>query len=201
MGMLDKSRETTEGADVDTPETDPAEESMQVGGPGEAAPEQDADGGRDATPEEQQSYLDALSVLYAVLYVNEETTYAVLNHLLPEDKVGSMSKAASILVQQVGTKTAMSPEVATQLAQDAIDRLVEMFERVKKVEVTDEEAEQALTATQEAVSGITHAGSPEGPEAALTGEAEAESSEPPMTEEEPTAEAAPETAPEEPING
>ena len=201
MGMLDKSRETTEGADVDTPETDPAEESMQVGGPGEAAPEQDADGGRDATPEEQQSYLDALSVLYAVLYVNEETTYAVLNHLLPEDKVGSMSKAASILVQQVGTKTAMSPEVATQLAQDAIDRLVEMFERVKKVEVTDEEAEQALTATQEAVSGMTHAGSPEGPEAALTGEAEAESSEPPMTEEEPTAEAAPETAPEEPING
>lgn len=49
-----------------------------------------------ATPEEQQEFDRVMQAVATVLYSNEETSNAIVDQILPDDKVGSTAKASML---------------------------------------------------------------------------------------------------------
>lgn len=107
--------------------------------------------GEEATPEEQKAYEDAMSALHKVMYTNQGTSEAIADMLQPEDKIGSTVKAGVMVIQQLDQKIDMDENIIAEMTAETADRLMEMGERAKGMQFTDQEAQAVAGATWEGV--------------------------------------------------
>lgn len=105
----------------------------------------------EASPEEQEAYERATEALYQVLYSNEGTSRAIVDMLQPEEKIGSVVKAALMTVTELDKKIDMDENVIPQIAMDTADMLIELGERAKGMEFSEQEAQAVAGATWEGV--------------------------------------------------
>lgn len=107
-----------------------------------------------ATPEEQQEFDRVMQAVATVLYSNEETSNAIVDQILPDDKVGSTAKASMLFIKQLDEKVGMDEIVVAEVTQESVTRIMELAEARHSFEYTPQEAEQILGATWEGVSSM-----------------------------------------------
>lgn len=181
MGMMNDAAAQTsapEEAEPAPPETaapateapESAPESTGTGAPGEdvtqeAQPEPGAEGqdvqtpptgeGEEpATPEEQAAYERAFRALNKIMYTDQKSSQSVFDMLQPEDKIGSVSRAAMMLVKSLDDKLDMPETIIAQITQDAVEQLCDLAERAKQMPLSEQEQQQAMGATWEGVMEI-----------------------------------------------
>jgi hypothetical protein len=159
MGMLKQAADVAQGAEVDTPETDPAEETAAPGAAPEASPEPAADdtaqsAAKGSDSKAANAYKIAFEYLQRILYMSGKGAEAIVRHLQPNNKVGSAAYTVMFLVGQVITKVPLVSADVFKLAGETTNRVLEMFTRVLKVQFTPEEQKQVL---QVATQGLTQA--------------------------------------------
>jgi hypothetical protein len=126
----------------------PMPEALEAEAPEAEAPEAEGD---QAAPEEQAEYERAMAGLYDALYVNDKSSQAVVDMIQPEDKNGSVVKAVVLLVQQLDKKLQLDEVVIPQIAQDATELVVEIAEKAKKVQFSEDELQSITGAVMEGV--------------------------------------------------
>lgn len=85
------------------------------------------------------------------MYTDQKSSQAVFDMLQPEDKVGSVSRAAIMLVKMLDDKLDMPETIISEITKDAVEQLVDLAERGKQMALSDQEQEQAMGATWEGV--------------------------------------------------
>lgn len=108
----------------------------------------------EATPEEQQSYDESLEAVHRVLYEDEERSAAIVQMLDPADKIGSVTKTALSLIQQIDEKVDMDEGVVAEISVDLTDRLIELGENTHGMVFSEKETQAVAGATWEGVMEI-----------------------------------------------
>jgi len=103
----------------------------------------------EATEDEQREYERAMNALGKVLYENEKTSDAIVKQLDPGEKVGGVAKASMLVLTQIDEKLDIDEVVIPQLAQDIVDRVIDLYENVNGDEFSEQEATAAMGATWE----------------------------------------------------
>ena len=144
--------------DVTTPEgqADPNNFAAPSGAAGAVGQLRSGDKGnimeeKEATPEEQAEYDQALEAMHRILYEDEERTNAVLQMLDPQDKIGSTTKTAIQLLQKMDEKLDMDEAVVAEVTVELADRLIELGERAHGMEFSEKETQAVAGATWEGV--------------------------------------------------
>lgn len=101
--------------------------------------------------EEQQEYERVAKPMYATLYDNERTSEAIVSMLSAEEKVGSVARAALMVIKQLDERLDMAEVVVATITMDAVDELLQIAEAALDTEYSEAEAQQALAATWEGV--------------------------------------------------
>lgn len=107
-----------------------------------------------ATPEEQQSYEEAMEMIMQMLYVDDKTSATIMDMIQPNAKVDSIVKASVLIIQQVDQKLDLDQAVIPELVMDVPDRLIELAETGKGMTFNDGELKAILGATQEMVMQV-----------------------------------------------
>lgn len=155
MGMLQQAKEASQGAETDTPETDPAEETATPAATPEPAADDTAQSpAKGSDSKAANAYKIAFEYLQRILYMSGKGAEAIVRHLQPNNKVGSAAYTVMFLVGQIITKVPLVSADVFKLAGETTNRVIEMFTRVLKVQFTPEEQKQVL---QVATQGLTQA--------------------------------------------
>ncbi len=155
MAVLKEAQAQAEEPVAEEPEVEaPAAEEPET-------PEKGEDGSDwpDHLPEEQQAAFEsAVTMLYDVLYKNPETGKAVLDQIIVDDeptvKVEGVARACVLLVQQIDEKLDVKNEVMPFLITTVVDAVIELAEKVKKVQFDDNDSMAALSATADGVRAL-----------------------------------------------
>lgn len=113
-----------------------------------------ADGEEPATQEEQDSYDEAMEMLYKMLYVDDKTSATIVDMIQPNGKVDSIVKASVLIIQQLDTKLDLDASVIPELVMDVPDRLIEIAEKSKRMTFSEGELKAILGSTQEMVMQV-----------------------------------------------
>lgn len=152
MGMMQQA--VAPAPEQESGAEDQTELSEEPGKAPEQPEEASDEGGEEATPEEQAEYERAMAGLYDALYKNQKSSQAVLDMVQPSDKIGSTAKAVVLLVQQLDKKLQLDEVVIPQIAQDAAERVVELAEKGKDMEFSEEELQNLIGAVMEGVMQV-----------------------------------------------
>lgn len=154
MGMMQQAAQPPEAAARPATPAAPPEAEEPVESP--QAPEEEADDtdGEEASPEEQAEYERAMAGLYEAMYQNPKSSRAILDMIQAEDKIGSVAKAVVLLVEQLDKKIQLDEAVVPQITQDAAERVVEMAERGKKIQFSEQELQAIAGASLEGVMQV-----------------------------------------------
>lgn len=104
-----------------------------------------------ATPEEQAEYERAVGALGKVMYEDDNTAGAVVDQLREEDPVGSMVKAAILLVRQIDDRLDLDENVIAQFTMEVADRVIDLYENKFGTELEEADVEKVAAATWEGV--------------------------------------------------
>jgi len=156
--MQEEANETPEDEAAEPPEHQEQEEKMGVEQP--AAPEENAtpeegageEGG--LSPEQLQEYQRASQALHNALYKNERAGRAVIAQLSPEDKVGSVARAAVLVLQQLDKQLNFSDAIIPLMIVTVVDRLLELADRVKKIKFSEQEMGAVVNAVTQGVKAL-----------------------------------------------
>ena len=107
-----------------------------------------------ATPEEQQSYEEAMAMLYKMLYVDDKTSATIVEMIQPNAKVDSIVKASTLIIQQLDERLDLESAVIPELVMEVPDRLIELGERAKQIQFNDGELKAILGSTMEMVMQV-----------------------------------------------
>lgn len=108
----------------------------------------------EATPEEQAEYDRALDSLHQILYEDPERSQAIADTLQPEDKVGSVTRTAVMLIKQLDEGIDLDENVIAEITVDTADRLMEIGESAKGMTFSEKEAQAVAGATWEGVMAL-----------------------------------------------
>jgi len=92
--------------------------------------------------------------VHRVLYEDEDRSAAVVQMLDPQDKIGSVTKTALTLIQQIDEKIDMDEAIVAEITTDLTDRLIELGERVHGMEFSEKETQAVAGATWEGVMEV-----------------------------------------------
>jgi len=150
-GMIEKAK-----AKKEAQQKKPAAPEVPEKAPAPAVPEP---GGQvtseePASDEEQQSYEEAIKMLYKMMYVDDKTSATVVDMLQPGAKVDSIVKASVLIIQQIDEKLDLEAAVIPQLVMEVPDMLIELAERAKQMTFSDGELKAILGSTQEMVMQV-----------------------------------------------
>ena len=107
-----------------------------------------------ASPEEQQSYEEAMDMVMRMLYVDDKTSATIMDMIQPKAKVDSIVKAAVLIIQQVDQKLDLDQAVIPELVMEVPDRLIELAEEGKGMTFNEGELKAILGSTQEMVMQV-----------------------------------------------
>lgn len=107
-----------------------------------------------ATPEEQAEYERAMKALASVLYRNDRTANAIVDQILPDDKISTTTKASILLIQQLDEKINMDEAVVAQMSQEVTARLMELAENRHGMQYGDREAQVIMGSVWEGVQEL-----------------------------------------------
>lgn len=122
-----------------------AQEQQRPGSAAAMGPDQDA------SPEEQAEYERAMGALSKIIYEDDNANEAITKMLSPQEKVGSVAKASLITIQQLDMKFDIDEVVIPELTQEAVGRIIDLYQNVHGEEFSDQEAQGALGATWEGI--------------------------------------------------
>lgn len=165
MAMLKKAQAASEGIPPQEEETNEAPaspvapvptEGEDTGMETEGAPAEgvEGEGTETASPEEQQEYERVLGATMTAMYKDPEISKAIVDQLQPEDKIGSVVKASVLLIKQIDEKVNMDEVVIPQITQDVVDQMIQLAERTKGMQFSEQEMQGALGATFEGVMQV-----------------------------------------------
>ena len=106
-----------------------------------------------ATPEEQQEYERAEEILASSLYEGEAAD-GVSQMLTPEEKVGSVAKASMFILTALDNQHDFDETVIAQLTQDAVGRVIEIYEAQNGDEFSESEEQAALGSAWEGLMEV-----------------------------------------------
>jgi hypothetical protein len=104
-----------------------------------------------ATPGEQAEYERAMKALAQVLYQNDKMAAAMVDQIIPDDKIGSTTKASLMLIQQMDEKLQMDESIVAQFSVEVVERLTELAEARHNMEYGDRELQVIMGAVWEGV--------------------------------------------------
>ncbi len=107
-----------------------------------------------ATPGQQAEYERAMKALAAVLYQNDKMAAAMVDQIVPEDKIGSTTKASLMLIQQMDEKLQMDESVVAQFSVEVVERLSELAEARHNMQYGDRELQVIMGAVWEGVQAM-----------------------------------------------
>jgi hypothetical protein len=107
-----------------------------------------------ASPEEQKEYERVMEALSKVLYSNDKTAGAIVDQVLPSDKITSTTKATVLLVQQLDEKVQMDEAVVAEVTQEATARIMELAEARHGFQYGEREAQVIMGSVWEGVQGL-----------------------------------------------
>lgn len=169
MAMTPEAEETPADEAEETPEqqaeeaAEGTEEAVAPEGAeenSEPADEASSEDDSGLTPQQLQEYQRAAQLLHTILYQNDKTGRAVLAQIQPEDKVGSVARAAVLIIQQIDKRLNLSDPIIPIMVITVVDRLLEMADRVKKTKFTPEESSSVVSAVTSGVKALFGAQSP-----------------------------------------
>jgi hypothetical protein len=108
----------------------------------------------EATPEEQAEYDRALDGLHQILYEDPERSQAIADTLQPQDKIGSVTRTAIMLIKQLDEGIDLDENVVAEITVDTADRLMEIGEASKGMTFSEKEAQAVAGATWEGVMAL-----------------------------------------------
>lgn len=120
--------------------------------PKQQSPE--AMGEEPATPEEQESYEEAMEMLYKMMYVDDKTSATILDMIQPNAKVDSIVKTSVLVIQQLDEKLDLDAAVIPEMVITVPDMLIELAERGKQIQFSEGELKAILGSTQEMVMQV-----------------------------------------------
>ncbi len=138
------------------------------GGPRLAASEQQAgppspEGEEPATPEEQAEYERVMDEIIDVVYGEsggDKTSDAIADSIIPEDKIGSLIQAGTMLIGTMDQKLDMDDTVIPQVVEDVTEMLADVAEKKNGIEFSQEEMESGLMGIWEGVMYLVGGDSP-----------------------------------------
>lgn len=104
-----------------------------------------------ASPGEQAEYERAMRALSQVLYQNDKIAQAMVDQIIPDDKVGSTTKASLLLIQQLDEKLQMDESVVAQISVEVVERLSELAEARHNMQYGDRELQVIMGSVWEGV--------------------------------------------------
>jgi hypothetical protein len=104
-----------------------------------------------ASPGEQAEYERAMKALAMVLYQNDKLANAMVDQIIPDDKVGSTTKASLLLIQQLDEKLQMDEVVIPQMSVEVVERLSELAEARHNMQYGDRELQVIMGSVWEGV--------------------------------------------------
>jgi len=104
-----------------------------------------------ATPGEQAEYERAMRALAMVLYQNDKIAAAMVDQIVPDDKIGSTTKASLLLIQQLDEKLQMDESVVAQISVEVVERLTELAEARHNMQYGERELQVIMGAVWEGV--------------------------------------------------
>ena len=122
--------------------------AMQPGASNVHAPDQPA------TPEEQAEYDRASAALQQALYENSETRVAVASMLRPEERVGSIAKAAMMILTTLDNENDFDEVTLPSLLEETVDRLEEIYEAKTGEDLSDNDSKAALISAFEGLMEV-----------------------------------------------
>ena len=105
----------------------------------------------EATPGQQAEYERAMRALAQVLYQNDKMAAAMVDQIIPDDKVGSTTKASLMLIQQLDEKLQMDESVVAQFSVEVVERLTELAEARHNIQYGDRELQVIMGSVWEGV--------------------------------------------------
>jgi hypothetical protein len=107
-----------------------------------------------ATPEEQKEYERAMKAMAKVLYSSPKTANAIVDQVIPDDKVDSTAKVSMLFLQQLDKKINMDESVIAEMTQQATSRIMELAETRHGIEYDEQEAQVIIGTTWEGVMQV-----------------------------------------------
>jgi hypothetical protein len=107
-----------------------------------------------ATEEEEAEYKRAQEVLARALYSDDRMSNAVQQMLTPQEKIGSIAKATILVVKTLDDRYNFDEVVIPTLAQEATDRVLEIYEAKTGEDVSESEAKAIWGATWEGIMEV-----------------------------------------------
>lgn len=104
-----------------------------------------------ATPEQQAEYDRAIDSLHQVLYEDEERSKSIAGMVVPQDKVGSVVKAALLIIKQLDEQIDLDESVVAEITMDTEDRIIEIAETAHDITFSEQELKAIAGATWEGV--------------------------------------------------
>lgn len=132
----------------------PAQQGVRQVDPGAAAIEGKLPGNMQeerASPEEQKEYERAMQALSKLLYSNDEIANAIVDQVLPEDKVSSTAKVSILVINQLDQKISMDVSVVASISQETVERISELAEARHGIQYGDRELQVIMGAVWEGV--------------------------------------------------
>jgi hypothetical protein len=111
----------------------------------EPAAEEKGESGDQATPEEQKAYENALAACSEIVHTNDDSHQAVMKMLDAREKIGSLAKAAVMVVTQVDAKINMPESVLAGVLAQVVDWMLELATAGKQMQFSETEEKQVLT--------------------------------------------------------
>ncbi len=108
----------------------------------------------EATPGQQAEYERAMKALAQVLYQNDKMASAMVDQIVPDDKIGSTTKASLMLIQQMDEKLQMDESVVAQFSVEVVERLTELAEARHNMQYGDRELQVIMGAVWEGVQAM-----------------------------------------------
>ena len=108
----------------------------------------------EATPGQQAEYERAMKALAQVLYQNDKMAAAMVDQIIPDDKIGSTTKASLMLIQQMDEKLQMDESVVAQFSVEVVERLTELAEARHNMQYGERELQVIMGAVWEGVQAM-----------------------------------------------
>jgi len=104
-----------------------------------------------ASPEEQAEYERAMRALSQVLYGNDKTANAIVDQIIPEDKIQSTTMTSLLVFQQLDEKLQMDESVVPQMTQEITERIMELAEARHEITYGDREVQVIMGSVWEGI--------------------------------------------------
>ncbi len=104
-----------------------------------------------ATEAEEREYARVRGALDKILYEEDNIADSVMQQMDGNDRIGSVTKASALTIQQLDEKVDMDEIVVAQITMDTVDAISEMAEARYGVSFSEQELQAMLGATWESV--------------------------------------------------